>query len=323
MSAELKASVVVIVYKMARQARNTLVSLSPPYQRDVRPKDYEIIVVENSSDDPLGEGPTTAIADNIRYFRREESSRSPVDAVNFGIAQCRAPFIGLMIDGARMVTPRVMKYALYARRITENALVVVPGYHLGSELQHLATGHDQAAEQALLERIDWRQNGYRLFEIAVCSEGNTFGVFHPFMEANCVFFSRDAWRRIGGAPNGFDLPGGGAVNLYLYHRLAALSESEIFVLAGEGNFHQFHGGVTTSVTPVEERESLMVRQKDQLTQMLGRPFESPKREPTLLGAITSHGLPFLDQFVQYGRRRFDRFRRHKKPAWGDDPNPTE
>ena len=50
-----RLSVVVIVHKMPGQAERTLASLGPAYQRGVDPADYEVIVVENQSDQPLGE----------------------------------------------------------------------------------------------------------------------------------------------------------------------------------------------------------------------------------------------------------------------------
>ena len=71
-------------------------------------------------------------------------------------------------------------------------------------------------------------------------------------ESNCLFCTRDSFEKIGRADERFDLPGGGSVNIHIYSKLAALPESKLVVLAGEGSFHQFHGGVTTA--EVEERE---------------------------------------------------------------------
>ena len=156
----------VVVHQMARQAENTLVTLAARYQRHVSEADYEIIVVENRSSDVLGEARATATGGNIRYFLRDEPGTSPAPALNFGVSQARGARIGLVIDGARMVSPRVVEYALLAGRMDPNALVVVPGYHLGETEQSKASGHDERAEQALIDGIGWRENGYRLFEVA-------------------------------------------------------------------------------------------------------------------------------------------------------------
>lgn len=45
-----RISFIVVVYKMARQAENSMYSLSPAYQRNVTEADCEVIVVENHSE---------------------------------------------------------------------------------------------------------------------------------------------------------------------------------------------------------------------------------------------------------------------------------
>jgi len=314
-------SVVIVVHRMARQAENTLRSFSVPYQRDVRPEDYELVVVENTSDDLLGEDRARAAAPGVRYFLRDETGTSPAPALNFGVAQARASMLGLVIDGARLVTPRVISYALLARRMSEDALVAVPGYHLGQSEQQNNVGYGEAEERGLLEGADWQRNGYRLFDIACVSSANRHGVFHPLMESNCLFCSRKAFDGIGGADERFDLPGGGSVNLYLYRKLALLPESRLVVLPGEGSFHQFHGGVTT--TPSEDLEAVLLSHRTQLAERLGAPFEAPRREPMLLGAVTSHAQRMLAFSAERATPRFERFRAQGKPAWSDDPDPTE
>ena len=143
-----KLSVIVIVYNMPRQAMNTLHSLSVPYQKNVTPDDYEVIVVENRSSNNLDAAAVAALGPQFHYFLREEPGVSPVPAVNFAFSQCRAAQIGLIIDGARMVSPRVIEYAMLGARISENALVMVPGYHLGERDQkfHLQSGHSEKLE---------------------------------------------------------------------------------------------------------------------------------------------------------------------------------
>ena len=135
-----KVSVILIAYSMSQQLENTLLSLAPDYQQGVDSDDYEVIVIENSSSDNLSAEKVAALPDNFRYLLRAETAVSPVYAVNEGFAMCRAPFICLMIDGARMVSPGIIRTALQAYAISKNAIVAIPGYHLGQEEQHLVAG---------------------------------------------------------------------------------------------------------------------------------------------------------------------------------------
>src|SRR6478735_12819888 len=110
-------SVIVIVYNMSRQAMNTLRSLALPYQKNVTVDDYEVVVVENQSANLLDPSAVAALGSQFRYFLRDEKGVSPSPAVNFAFSQCRGKQIGLIIDGARMVTPRVIEYALLGAKM--------------------------------------------------------------------------------------------------------------------------------------------------------------------------------------------------------------
>lgn len=103
-----RLSIIVIVFNMPRQALNTLRSLAVPYQKNVDTNDYEVVVVENDSGNNLNKNDVTALGPNFHYHLRQEPGVSPVPAVNFAFEQSRGEFIGLIIDGARMVTPRVL-----------------------------------------------------------------------------------------------------------------------------------------------------------------------------------------------------------------------
>jgi glycosyltransferase involved in cell wall biosynthesis len=149
-----RLSIVLIVYKMPDQAERTIQSLSPAYQRDVSEKDYEVIVVENHSDRLLGRERATQYASNVRYFHRNETQRTPVHAINFGAAQARGSHVAIMIDGARMVTPGIVRQTLDVFHIASNAAVSSPGYHIGDKLQQIAVneGYNEEAEAQLLQR---------------------------------------------------------------------------------------------------------------------------------------------------------------------------
>ncbi len=285
-------SIVVIVYRMPRQARNTLVSLSAAHQIGVDSDDYEIIVVENESDRVLGEQAALSVGDNVRYFRRDNEGSSPVPALLFGIEQARAEHLALVIDGARMVTPRVVHYALKSQAITQHAVLSVPGYHLGELEQHHNPRHDEQREAHLLDRIDWRTDGYRLFEVSVFFRGrHQQGYLLPMMESNCVFFSRRDYERIGGIDRRFDMPGGGMVNLDLYKRLLDLPETQLFVTPGEGTFHQYHGGVTTRSDT--SREELLAAFREQYRLLRGENYAMPEKQARIIGAVPGWAIPTL------------------------------
>ncbi|MFN2165497.1 MAG: glycosyltransferase, partial [Anaerolineae bacterium] len=102
-------SVVVIAYDMAAQAERTVRSLFSDYQLGVCAADYEVIVVENESRNLLDSDFVEALPDNFRYFLRRDAEPSPAAAINFGASQARGEHICIMIDGARMLTPGVMR----------------------------------------------------------------------------------------------------------------------------------------------------------------------------------------------------------------------
>jgi hypothetical protein len=312
-----KLSVLVIVYDMTTQALNTIHSLSTRHQQNVDERDYEIIVVENRSDNTLDPEKVETIGNNIHYTCREEKGVSPAPAINAGLALCRSPFIGLLIDGARMVTPRVIEYALLAREIDTNCLLAVPGYNLGPDLHHIPSGYNAEVEQKLLKQINWQQDGYRLFDIANISEANPRGVFQPFMECNCMFSSTDNFERIGGADESFRHAGGGGLNLHMYRSLGVLKQTRYFMITpGEGSFHQYHGGVSTSER--EDREDMFIPPRDHLESFWGGKFKGLEREPVLLGAVTSHAQSFLQYSSQRALKRFNRKSGKSEAFWPSD-----
>lgn len=311
-------SIIVIAYDMPRQAFNTLKSLYPGYQEGVAAEDYEVILVENRSRRTMDAAAVAALPGNFRYFLRDEPGVSPAAAINFGFSQARGSYIGLMIDGARMLTPGVVRHALMAFRLSGDAMVVVPGYHLGENEQqyHLTHGYSEEVEQRLLDDIDWQRNGYRLFDISCLSGANPNGIFHPFMECNCLFASVQIFREIGQADERFDLPGGGALNLYIYRQVAMHPRTSCFMLAGEGSFHQLHGGVTTS--EVAQRNAILRRQNEQLTELLGQPFRSPTIEPILLGRVPAQALRYLHYSVERGMHRMARCAERREEMYADE-----
>ena len=288
-------SLVVVVYDMPEQARRTLHSLATPYQRNVVPEDYEVVVVENASRRLLGRDAALSTGPNVRYFLREDDSRSPLRALNFGGSESRGESLAVLIDGARLVTPGAVELSLMAQRAARRGVLSVPGYHLGSELQQKAalSGYDEAAEASLLSGIAWPEDGYRLFDVACFSGSCAGGFFLPFAESNFLSLPRELWRELGGYDERFVAVGGGYSNLDFYTRVCAAPDVTLFVAPGEGTFHQLHGGITTGGTSGEERARLMEGFVAEYRTLRGRDFEMPAREPLYLGRIGEHARRFV------------------------------
>ncbi len=291
-----RLSIIVVIYDMPKQARKTLLSLVPPYQEDVSSEDYEILLLENASSNNLGERAATEIGENIRYFFRKETLPSPVPSARYGVKQARGSHLALMIDGARMASPGLIRTLLDASGIDENAVIAVPGYHLGRVVQQeaLQEGYDEAEESRLLESIEWPKDGYRLFDIACFSRSNAAGFFHPNGESNCFCIPRHIWDEVGGFDTAFTETGGGQANPDLYKRVCDLPHVELIATPGQGTFHQFHGGVTTG-TPPEEREQHMQNHFAQYRKIRGEPYQSPLRKAILYGNVAPQAMRFMEQ----------------------------
>lgn len=291
-----RLAIIVVVHKMPVQALNTVESLSPSHQRDVDSRDYEVIVVENHSPETLDAAAVTALGPNIRYVLRDERGESPAAAVNAGARATRAPVVALVVDGARMMTPGVVAGILQAQALTATPVVSVPGYHLGSKVHQEAVleGYTAEQEQAALAALDWRSDGYRLFDMAVLSASCRQGYLRPLGESNCIAVPRSLFERLGGFDEAFTSRGGGFVNLDFYRR--AVDSGDLVLLPSEGTFHQFHGGATTGAPDVD-RNALLDRMHEEYTNLRGAVHAPPAQEPLLLGRIQPQALPFLKHSV--------------------------
>ena len=288
-------SVVVVVYRMRQQALRTLASLTPEYQLGVDASHYEVIVVENDSDSMLAESEVEGFGPNFQYLARHETAPTPVNAVNDGVALSTGQNVGVVVDGARMASPGLVGHTLAAARLAEAVVVVVPGYHLGAQLQQRAVeaGYGEEAEDALLAEIGWPGDGYRLFDISVLSGTSKTGFFRPFAESNFLSVPRWIWDDVGGMDCAFDAVGGGFANLDLYRRIIDHDAVAPVMLFGEGTFHQFHGGVTTGGTVEAEREAIIEASRAQYAELRGEPFEPPRKRFLYFGAMPPNAVPFL------------------------------
>ncbi len=299
-----RLSIVVIFYDMPEQAQNTLYTLSADYQQGVDTSDYEVITVENRSDNNIDQNQLQNLSGNFQYFLRDEKLPTPVHAINFGAEKAQGDFICIMVDGARMVSPRLVYYTLKATHLYPNCVVTVPGYHLGDKLQQRAAleGYDEKTERELLNSVPWRQDGYQLFNICCLSGTSTNGYFQPIGESNSVTVSQQLFTELNGFDSRFTETGGGQCNLDFYKRAVEFPDTQLIMLFGEGSFHQFHGGVTTGKETGDAREKTMQDHFAQYREIRGEPYSPPQKLPIYLGEIHEAVLKFVHHSAQFSRK---------------------
>ena len=282
-------SVVVVAYDMARELPRTLQSLSVPYQRDIAPDDYEVIVVDNGSPAPVDPSVFDRFPGNLRHARVDPAPPAPAGAANLGIQMARADYIGLVLDGARIASPGLLARALVARAIADRPIVATLAWHLGPTRHMDATGttYDPATEDALLAELDWANDGYRLFTVSTLAASSSRGWFRPIGESNGLFMPRALWEELGGLDERFELPGGGLSNHDLFRRACELDGVQLVVLLGEGTFHQIHGGAATSGRLTWDE------MHDEYTALRGRPYAPPRNARLYLGEVPATTLSIV------------------------------
>jgi len=282
-------SVVVVLYNMRRAGARTLHSLSRAYQRGIEDLDYEVIVVENGSaqEQKLGEKLVRGFGPEFRYIDLgREATPSPASALNRGIAIAEGEAIALMIDGAHVLTPGVLRFGMLGLETFEPAMVATQQWYLGPGQQPEAVegGYDEHYEDRLLEEIAWPSDGYRLFEIGYFIGERDW--FDGILESNCIFVPRRLAEQVGGMDERFSMPGGGYANLDFYERVGSTPEVTIASILGEGSFHQLHDGVTTNLPDPQERKASLVAYGEHYAHLRGHPLHSPRKQIHYVGTMT-------------------------------------
>jgi cephalosporin hydroxylase len=283
-------SVVVVFYNMDREAARTLHSLSRAYQEGVDDLDYEVLAIENGSDDAhrLGEEFVRSFGPEFRYIDLADDARpSPTEALNRGIACARGRVIALMIDGAHVVTPGVLKYGMVGLRAYGPAVVATQQWYVGPGQQPevVERGYDEEVEDELFSRIEWPADGYRLFDI-----GHFIGDrdwFDGILESNCLFVPRSLLEQVGGFDDSFSMPGGEYANLDLWERLASSPDVAMVTILGEGSFHQIHGGTTTNDGVSDDRRSKIVAYGEHYRALRGRLMRGPSKHMHYVGTLAA------------------------------------
>ena len=249
-------SIVVVCYNMKRELPQTLYSMSPAFQQGVSKDDYEVILIDNGSKEPPQLEDFAHLDMNLSVYSMQNPTHSPVAAINFGINQSIGRFIGVCIDGARLISPGLIAQARDALSIHERGVVGARGRYLGVKFQRdaMKDGYNAEQEDALLIQSGWKEDGYRLFDISVFDESCGPTWLTPMAESNALFMSRALWKELGGFDTRFTSRGGGLVNLDTWSRAIQLPNVTAVCLMGEATFHQIHGGVATNGTHDAIRE---------------------------------------------------------------------
>ena len=292
-----RISVVLAARNMARELPRTLHTLTPIYQTGVVESDYEVIVVDCGSTVPIDREIVNRHGVNFKILRFDDSP-SPARAINHAVNQCSSDIVMVCIDGARMLSPGIMRLSLEAFKAREDPIVATLAWHLGSKLQSLSMleGYDQSAEDLLLETIDWRRNGYDLFRVSTLAGSSSLGWFMPIAESNCIAMRRETYGKLGGLDERFISPGGGLVNLDFYKR-ACEEIGNLVLLLGEGTFHQFHGGAATNIVADHPNRH---RFHQEYRDLRGDDYVRPETQATYLGTVPTQVFPFLAQSVLMG-----------------------
>ena len=290
----LRLSIIVVFHDMAREAKRTLYALSDQYQIGVSSDEYEVIAVENGKQ-VLDADWVTAHGDNFRYHFHETPSPSPSGAVNIGGEMAKGEYIALIVDGARIPTPGMIRNTLDAMKAYHPCLIGTLAWHLGPAVQRVSrlSGYCQEVEDDMLDSIGWAKNGYRLFEVSSIAPSSKFG-FMNGVPAECSWLAlpRTEFKQLGGYDEGFQSPGGGLVNHDFMTRAGKITTLAPVVILGEGTFHQIHQGAATSAPDIKP---VMTAFKAEYKDLRGVEFAHRRIHKThYIGSMPASAKRFID-----------------------------
>jgi len=247
----MKLSIIVIFYNMRREAPRTLFSVSSDYQKGIEDIEYEVIAVDNSSVERLPENISATFGTNFSQMYMTSEHPSPCRTINKAVEKAKGEYVMVCIDGARILSPGIIHKSMSVANLYQHPFIYTIGMHLGAKLQNLSMleGYNQEREDALLATVDWRNNGYELFNISSIAASCRKGFFSSVSESNCFVMRRDDYIAMNGFNEAFISPGGGFCNLDFFKRAHESPGMTAVNLLGEATFHQFHGGVATNVIP--------------------------------------------------------------------------
>ena len=258
-----------------------------------------MILVDNGSKNPPTLEDFAGLDIDLTILHQENPTRSPVAAINTAINKSSGQTIGVFIDGARILSPRVLATAREGLCVSDRSIVAIRGRYLGSKFQRDSTaeGYDKEVEDNLLGASEWETHGYRLFNISVFDESSGPTWYDPIAETNCLFMGRSLWRELNGFDPMFKSAGGGLVNLDTWKRAVELPNVNPIILIGEASFHQVHGGVATN-----GNLDVIGAFFDEYVQIRGQEFKTPQVPFSLLGKTHEEFHPGEGFFKNYEPR---------------------
>ena len=286
----MKLSVLVVIYNMRREAPRTIYSLLPGYQKNITSEDYEILVLENGSSEPLDSSYINNLPENVRYLQVPNPTPSPASALNWAVRdEAQANTLLFCIDGARILSDRLLSRGLREIKRNPEAFPYTLSWHIGPgiHIKSKENNYDQDVEDAILNNSNWRLEPDRLFEVSVLAGSSKNGPLGPIIESNAFCVSRDLFDRIGGFDERFELPGGSLCNLEMFARYVTRENALNILLQSEATFHQIHGGAATSGT-VTWKET-----HDEYVKIFNHPYKSPTYKTLLADWPRKSSLPAL------------------------------
>ncbi len=277
-------SVIVIAFNMQRELPRTLTSLSSAYQLGVPEDAYEVIVVDNGSQTPLTDAEVSMYGKNFHNYLMPDPNPSPGRAANRGASLAKGQYLCFMIDGAHLLSPRVLYYALQAYELFDEPLVAIDRFFIGPGQQASAAyyGYNREIEDKVLRDSGWPQTPYNLFSFAAFMGEDPRNWFSQQWESNCLFLGRRMFKEIGGVNESFEEAGGGFINLDLFVESLFYPPSKLVNVLGEGSFHQYHEGITTNI-PYINRMQKVQKYRKQYESIRKKPFSVPNKMPYFLG----------------------------------------
>lgn len=190
-------TIIINFYNNEREAPRSLYSLSTKYQLGVSESDYNVVVIDNGSSKPLKENVVKEFGSNFSYQYYQSTHPSPCEAMNAAAKAATTPYVMLIIDGAHILSPRVLDYTVKAIKAYDNPVVLTLPLHLGPYMQFYSAldGYNQSVEDELLNSIPWKENGYLLFSISNLPNYER-NFFSSLYESNCFTLSKESFLKM-------------------------------------------------------------------------------------------------------------------------------
>ena len=285
-------SVVIVFFNMQREAKRTLWSLTVDYQFGVSVEDYEVIVLDNASTEPLDGDWVCGLQENFSYHYLGSEYPSPCVALNTGVDKATGEHVICMVDGARILSPGILHSMMRGFNAVPNAYIYTLGFHLGHIPQHKSVhdGYCQKVEDQLLKEVPWMEDGYYLFDISSPAASAREGFLGITSESNCFGLKKRTFEKLEGYNEKFVSRGGGMCNLEVHNRLVGCSDLEPMLLLGEGTFHQFHGGVATNT---ERLPPILTAFSREYSEVVGEEYTPTAYVPLYFGKIHPKSTRFI------------------------------